>query len=498
MNKKSVIMLTLDCARPDHLGCYGYKGVDTPYLNKIAEKGVIFHQAIAQAPNTWISHASIFTGTNPYIHGVRSPFSRLSKKVKTIAEILSDHGYATAGFPSHSLLGKASGFERGYDLYDINYTDFRYKSNFEGQYFYREWNEIWDKSREWVLNQKKPFFLWMHYMGIHEVKHSDVKIPEEFLKKYSPLGQYYDAKISWSDVECIKPLYSFLNEQGLLDDVIVVIFSDHGDKFILDKTESDHHYGFAKHNNYFSDDVMKISLIVNNGNIPFKKGTEVNSQIRSIDILPSILSELKVPIPRTVEGFDVLSDKSGEKTVNTLKTAYMENLTEGWIGIRTEDWKLILADVQNREEKTKRVSGLLQVVTEMTEKLFEHKENINSVSYFVFRGFLFSMKLFNDLFNIITFKKFKKKKNNVASLDLSGNILEIEKRIVENGIVSGLFDLKNDLKEMNNVASENPRVVNLLRNEIGNHLARSSGTVDLIEGDDKDEIAEKLDHLGYL
>jgi arylsulfatase A-like enzyme len=67
---KSIIMITLDCARPDHLGCYGYHGVDTPGINKIAREGLIFQQAIAQAPNTWVSHASIFTGCNPYRHGI--------------------------------------------------------------------------------------------------------------------------------------------------------------------------------------------------------------------------------------------------------------------------------------------------------------------------------------------------------------------------------------------------------------------------------------------
>ena len=68
MSKKNIILITLDCVRPDHIGCFGYKNVNTQTIDQLAKDGTLFEQAICQAPNTWVSLASIFTGCNPIKH----------------------------------------------------------------------------------------------------------------------------------------------------------------------------------------------------------------------------------------------------------------------------------------------------------------------------------------------------------------------------------------------------------------------------------------------
>ena len=97
-NKPNIVLISLDCVRPDFLGCYGCGAVRTPHLDRMAARGVVFDQAVSQAPNTWVSHAGILTGCYPPLHGLRSAYDGILEEVPTLAEILKGCGYATAGF----------------------------------------------------------------------------------------------------------------------------------------------------------------------------------------------------------------------------------------------------------------------------------------------------------------------------------------------------------------------------------------------------------------
>lgn len=345
---KSIIMVTLDCVRPDHLGWAGYKGVDTPNIDAIAKEGVFFTQAVCQAPNTWVSHASIFTGTNPYRHGVRTPFTPLSPQTKTLAELLSAVGYDTAGFPAHTLMGPGLGFWRGFDHFDSDADQMKFASDSAGHRFYRPWPEMWQRACEWLgsrKEQKKPFYLWLHYMGTHELKPEAIDIPREFLQKYSPVGQYYDAKISWADRECIGSIESFLAQENIKDDVILVLLSDHGDTLTAGSGEGSR--GRAFHNKRLSDDVMKIVWLMRNRAL-LPRGLTVDSQVRSIDMLPTLLDMVNIPIPDWLEGRSLLPMLQGKAALAEPLDAYMENLPQGWLGLRTPAWKLVMSEPKKR------------------------------------------------------------------------------------------------------------------------------------------------------
>ena len=68
---KSVVLVTIDTLRADHVGAYGAEGVATPTLDGLAAEGVRFETAITSTPITLPSHSSIFTGMDPPDHGVR-------------------------------------------------------------------------------------------------------------------------------------------------------------------------------------------------------------------------------------------------------------------------------------------------------------------------------------------------------------------------------------------------------------------------------------------
>ena len=68
----SVLLITIDTVRADHLGAYGASGVETPVLDKLAREGLVFDHAYAVSPVTLVAHSSLFTGVYPPEHGVRN------------------------------------------------------------------------------------------------------------------------------------------------------------------------------------------------------------------------------------------------------------------------------------------------------------------------------------------------------------------------------------------------------------------------------------------
>src|SRR5512147_274318 len=120
-SKPDVFLITIDTLRADHVGCYGYKQVQTPNLDRVAAEGVRFAEAFTVSPITNSSHASILTGDYPSTHGVRDFGSPLAAKNPTWAELLKQDGYHTAAFIGAVILDSkalAPGFDRGFDFYD--------------------------------------------------------------------------------------------------------------------------------------------------------------------------------------------------------------------------------------------------------------------------------------------------------------------------------------------------------------------------------------------
>jgi hypothetical protein len=115
----NVVVVTIDTLRPDHLHCYGYQKIETPVLDQVAQRGVLFENAVAQAPLTPPSHASIFTGQYPTVHHVRNTGGFvLPSSARPLARILHEEGWDTAAFVSSAVLKKVIGFNNGFAVYD--------------------------------------------------------------------------------------------------------------------------------------------------------------------------------------------------------------------------------------------------------------------------------------------------------------------------------------------------------------------------------------------
>src|SRR3954470_20639746 len=165
-DRPNVLLVTIDTLRADHVGCYGYKDASTPTIDAVATRGVRFETAVAHAPLTGPSHASILTGQIPLGHGFRnnSGFT-LSPEVKTAAQHLREAGYRTAAFVSGFPLDRRFGFDRGFDLYD----DHLPKGNDRRRtpYVERFADTTTDAALRWLATESStqpasPWFLWVH------------------------------------------------------------------------------------------------------------------------------------------------------------------------------------------------------------------------------------------------------------------------------------------------------------------------------------------------
>lgn len=102
---RNIVLITWDSVRADHCSCHGYRKETTPFLSKIARKGLKFENAIVSGVPTPVSMSGIFTGNHNIEGRVKS---------KSLAEILSKNGYMTSAFHSNPYASRYFGFNRGF------------------------------------------------------------------------------------------------------------------------------------------------------------------------------------------------------------------------------------------------------------------------------------------------------------------------------------------------------------------------------------------------
>ncbi len=330
MTKPNVVIITFDCLRPDRLGFAGYRGVETPTFDDLAEESLVFERAYCQAPNTWISHASMFTGCYPSRHGVRTPLDGMRSKVATMAELLSEAGYATFGLPAMNLLSPEAGFARGFDAYTLEGLE-----GPEGRFGFRGWRsagKTLERCFEFLDGARTPFFLWVHYYGLHRALEGGLDLPSSYRRRFSEYAQYYDGKVSFADAEFLRPFVERLQQGGPWDNTVLVLWSDHGDR--LHAVE--HQGGQFAHNFDLAEEVVRTLLMIR---LPGSRLSGLRGEIaNSVDILPTLCDACGLEAPDGVQGRSLLSPADEPERL----TAYFENLCQGCVGIVRDRSKLVL------------------------------------------------------------------------------------------------------------------------------------------------------------
>jgi arylsulfatase A-like enzyme/Tfp pilus assembly protein PilF len=297
----NVVLVTADTLRADRLPAYGYDKVETPNLDRMAREGVLFEQASTVVPLTLPAHSSMFTGTFPMHHGVRDNGGYyLGQEQITLAETLQENGYETGGFIAAFVLdsrwGLNQGFERYFDDFDLQKFERVGLDTVQ-----RRGGDVLAEGLEWISEVKEErFFAWLHFYDVH----TPFEAPEPFFSRYQGYpGARYDGEIAYVD-SLMGELFDYLERNDLEDDTLVVFIGDHGES--LGQHEENTH-GF-----FIYDATMRVPFLVKT---PYRKigaGKRVTAQVRSVDLMPTILELVGLPAPDTVQGESLVPLLTGE------------------------------------------------------------------------------------------------------------------------------------------------------------------------------------------
>ncbi len=284
----NVVLISIDTLRSDRLPAYGYDGVDTPAIDRLAADGVLFERAFTHVNVTLPSHVSLFSGLLPPQHGVRDNVGyRLGDAVPTLATELGRHGYATGGFVSSYVLRAWTGIGRGFDVYDDGVEFRAARQLWELQ---RPGLETLGAASDWLDDvAASPFFLFLH---LYE-PHAPYSPPAPFADRYDDA---YDGEVAAAD-GVVGGLIRRLQELDLYDDALVILLSDHGEG-LMDHGEMDHLI-------FVYREVLQVPLIVKlPGGERAGERVAVNAQLA--DVAPTIYRLLGVEAPAGLVGTSLL------------------------------------------------------------------------------------------------------------------------------------------------------------------------------------------------
>jgi arylsulfatase A-like enzyme/cytochrome c-type biogenesis protein CcmH/NrfG len=320
--RPGVFLITIDTLRADHVHCYGYDRIRTPALDQLANEGVRFAQAFTPSPITISSHASILTGLLPSSHGVSDFGVPLAATHPTLAELLMKWGYRTAAFIGAVILDSKSlapGLDRGFEFYDNFPTHSTTKSRW-GR-LERRGMEVEQHAESWLnAHPNGSHFVWIHFYDPHD--------PYEPLPPYSAIykDRLYDGEIAYADA-ALGHFVAYLKKQGWYDGALIVVLGDHGE-------------GLGEHNEdthgiFLYDSTTHVPLLVKLPN-NHEAGQKVESQVRTTDILPTILDVLGLPMPEKLDGTSLTPlFRDGEATSRIVfgQTDYPQRF--GWAPLRS-------------------------------------------------------------------------------------------------------------------------------------------------------------------
>jgi len=308
---RNLILISIDTLRADHLGCYGYERPTSPAMDAIAEAGVVFEDASTTSPWTLPSHASLLTGLYPRQHGASAPERALADDAIHLAAWLKRHGFRTAAVVNSAWL-KRRGLRKGFD-------DFVYIPETVGA---REPSGVTKSAllRLRHFDRETPFFLFIHYYDVHSDYRSMREYEQMFVGSYGGradgsthqllaflrgktdleeedvrhLRDLYDAGIRQLDDQ-LAQIFRELRSRGLLDETLLVITADHGEEFL--------EHGGVLHGRTHYQEVIRAPLVFAGAGV--RAGVRVAMPVSLVDVMPTSLALLGVPIPASLDGIDL-------------------------------------------------------------------------------------------------------------------------------------------------------------------------------------------------
>lgn len=326
---QSAVLITIDTLRGDHLGFMGNPSVRSPALDRLAQKSLVFGESYCNMPITLPSHSAMMTSRFPREMGLERNSHVLHPDNTTLTEILKRHGFATAAFPQ-AILQFHRGLERGFDLYEGR-TDRITGEQVERLSFHHPDVDIDSrnavpKAVDWISEREslnEPYYLWMHFFEPHIPynppdpyryidHHASRKVVDRSLSDFSSHNTLYQSTFSRKDIRIARTMYR--NEIFWVDTKLealfrhiattrhprpfVIITSDHGE--VLHDRFQNFFHGYT----LCREELHVPLLVFSNGR---HAGVNTSTLIQSVDVAPTILGALEIPVLPEFRGRDILN-----------------------------------------------------------------------------------------------------------------------------------------------------------------------------------------------
>ncbi|MFT5441672.1 MAG: choline-sulfatase [Myxococcota bacterium] len=376
----NIVLVTIDTLRADRIEPYGNLNAKTPNLSKLAREGTLFEAAMSPMQMTRPSHYSLFTSLYPRDHGVVNNKISLEPNFLSVAQVLEQRGYATAGMVAVSLLGDQSGAARGFADYDApTGTTVRTSEDVVG------------RASTWLAQRPKdkPFFLWVHLFD----PHTPYAPPAAFAP--APVANEFDVltSIDIEDLLALESKHKGNLPRDVVDRAIALYqgdieYTDHWlGKFMMAlessappaqtvlAVTSDHGECFEKgiyfeHSDCLYEGAARIPLIFRYPNI-VAASERRKDVVEILDVAPTLLSLAGIAVPEVFKGVDLFDESTASDRAAYLQHPFYSNVgaqnrsvrrlkrvmgaptrdlltSEELIGLRTQRWKYLLR--ASREE----------------------------------------------------------------------------------------------------------------------------------------------------
>ena len=321
----NLIIVSIDTLRADRLGSYGYNQPTSPFMDKLALRGIRFDKVIADSSWTLPSTLTMLTGLPPTEHGVTLRTNKLPTTIPTLAEVLKNNGYRTFGYTAGGYVSGKFGFNHGFEIYeDDRQSDF--KKNF---------NLAKEKIKSLSTNER--YFMFLHAYDVHcpydppekYVKMLQTRPPEDHIATEGRCGNpnfnnsdltsgqvrflsdQYDAGIRTVDDD-LKNFVQFLDEQHAFDNTILILVSDHGEEF--------KEHGQIGHEQTLYIESLHVPLIIMSPDI---KPRVVHEGAGLADVMPTVLDLLGISAPK-MQGKSLVPLMHGSSKVLSKRPLFSE------------------------------------------------------------------------------------------------------------------------------------------------------------------------------
>ena len=334
----NLLLVSIDTLRSDHVGCYGYDQGTTPHLDALARAGVLFSHVVAQAPYTLPSHATLFSGQFPSVHGVQTAHEVLSStRSPLLARELDARGYATMAVTGGGYVVPRWGFDKGMDRFLVKdalrhknrefFAELRGEPVADGDEPKPEPGVRW--IGDWLRGHRdQPFLLFLHTFEVHDYDPPPEGItcirqgcaaPRVDVNRYRmhprvgwkplPITEAEHAHVVHRYDDALRhvdgvlgEVFAELEELGLAERTIVAVTSDHGEEMF--------ERGFLQHGKSVYEEVARIPLILR---VPGRRPRVIDTPAMQADLAPMLFDALGLAPDERMQGVDLLNRPAPER-----------------------------------------------------------------------------------------------------------------------------------------------------------------------------------------